>query len=96
MGRKLVAYFSASGVTKKLAENLAKVIEADIFEIIPQKPYTEADLKWTNPLARCYIFTLPWYAGKFGVEDISIVFYAFFLSVYQLQYLAVIGIRWLP
>lgn len=53
MGRKLAAYFSASGVTKKLAENLAKVIEADIFEIVPQKPYTEADLKWTNPLARC-------------------------------------------
>lgn len=53
MGRKLVAYFSASGITKKLAEKLAKVVEGDIFEIVPEKPYTEADLKWTNPLARC-------------------------------------------
>ena len=53
MGKRLVAYFSASGVTKGLAEKLAEAIEADIFEIAPVEPYTEADLKWTNPLARC-------------------------------------------
>ena len=53
MGKRLVAYFSASGVTKGLAEKLAEAIEADIFEIAPVEPYTESDLKWTNPLARC-------------------------------------------
>ena len=51
--KRLVAYFSASGVTKGLAEKLAEAIETDIFEIAPVEPYTEADLKWTNPLARC-------------------------------------------
>ena len=44
MGKRLVAYFSASGVTKGLAEKLAEAIEADIFEIAPVEPYTEADL----------------------------------------------------
>ena len=41
MGKRLVAYFSASGVTKGLAEKLAEAIEADIFEIAPVKPYTD-------------------------------------------------------
>lgn len=39
MGKRLVAYFSASGVTKGLAEKLAEAIEADIFEIAPVEPY---------------------------------------------------------
>ena len=65
MGRKLVAYFSASGITKKLAEKLAKVVEGDIFEIVPEKPYTEADLKWTNPLARCN-------KEKIGKKDVPV------------------------
>ena len=51
--KTLVAYFSASGVTGRLAESLAEVADADLFEIVPVKPYTDADLKWTNPLARC-------------------------------------------
>ena len=49
----LVVYFSASGITKAVAEKLAEVTSADIFEIIPEKPYTDADLNWKNPLARC-------------------------------------------
>ena len=53
MSKKLVAYFSASGVTKRLAEKLAGTIGADLFEICPQTPYSEADLNWKNPLARC-------------------------------------------
>lgn len=53
MSKKLVAYFSASGVTKRLAEKLARTIGADLFEICPQTPYSEADLNWKNPLARC-------------------------------------------
>lgn len=52
MNRTLVAYFSASGVTAKLAENLAEAIGADIFEIEPEVPYTKADLDWTNKQSR--------------------------------------------
>lgn len=48
MSKKLVAYFSASGVTAKLAKRLADAVDADIFEIKPEKPYTTADLDWTN------------------------------------------------
>lgn len=50
--KKLVAYFSATGTTEKLAKNLAKAAGADLFEIQPKKPYTAADLDWTNPLSR--------------------------------------------
>ena len=44
MKKTLVAYFSASGVTGSVAENLANGIGADLFEIVPEKPYTNADL----------------------------------------------------
>lgn len=50
--KKLVAYFSASGVTKAAAERLAKASGADLFEIKPQTPYTRADLDWTNQKSR--------------------------------------------
>ena len=52
MSRILVAYFSASGVTKKVAQELAKIRRADLFEIRPERPYTPADLDWENPLSR--------------------------------------------
>ena len=52
MSRKLVAYFSASGVTKSAAEHLAKAAGADLFEIKPAIPYTRADLDWTNKKSR--------------------------------------------
>lgn len=48
MSKKLVAYFSASGVTKSAAERLAKAAGADLFEIKPAQPYSKADLDWTN------------------------------------------------
>ena len=44
MAKTLVAYFSASGVTRGLAEKLAKVTDADLHEITPKVPYTDADL----------------------------------------------------
>lgn len=50
--KKLVAYFSASGVTKSAAERLAKAADADLFEIKPAAPYTRADLDWTNKKSR--------------------------------------------
>lgn len=52
VGKKLVAYFSASGVTKKAAGQLAKAAKADLFEIKPAVPYTSADLDWTNKKSR--------------------------------------------
>lgn len=52
MSKVLVAYFSASGVTAKLAQRLAKAIGADLHEIKPQEPYTDADLNWMNKKSR--------------------------------------------
>ncbi len=52
MSKKLIAYFSASGVTKAAAERLAKATGADLFEIKPEIPYTCADLDWTNKKSR--------------------------------------------
>jgi len=52
MSRKLVAYFSASGVTAKLAETLSEAIGADLYAIEPEVPYTKADLNWMNQNSR--------------------------------------------
>lgn len=52
MSKKLVAYFSASGVTAKAARTLAGAVGADLFEIKPAQPYTAADLDWTNKKSR--------------------------------------------
>lgn len=52
MSKKLVAYFSASGITAKVAENLADSIGANLFEIRPEVIYTSADLDWTNKKSR--------------------------------------------
>lgn len=52
MNRKLVAYFSASGVTANIAKKLAKAIDADSYEIRPEVPYTKADLNWMDKQSR--------------------------------------------
>lgn len=52
MSKILVAYFSASGVTRKVAEELVKIRRADLFEIRPERLYTRADLNWEDPLSR--------------------------------------------
>ena len=52
MSKKLVAYFSASGNTAKLAKNLAEAADADLYEIRPAVPYTSADLNWQNKQSR--------------------------------------------
>jgi len=49
----LVVYFSASGVTAKVAQAVAEAANADLFEIRPERPYSAADLNWMNPMARC-------------------------------------------
>ena len=63
--KALVAYFSASGTTTAVAEAIAKETGAELFEIKPETPYTAADLKWTNPLARCN-------REKLGKKDVPI------------------------
>lgn len=55
MSKKLVAYFSASGVTASLAKNLAAAIGADLFEIEPVIRYGKADLDWTNKKSRSLV-----------------------------------------
>ena len=55
MSKKLVAYFSASGVTAKVADMLADAVGADIHEIRPKVPYTKADLNWMNKKSRSSI-----------------------------------------
>ncbi|MBQ9528213.1 MAG: NAD(P)H-dependent oxidoreductase [Fretibacterium sp.] len=52
MSKKLVAYFSASGVTGKVAKDLAEAAGADLYEIKPAVPYTQADLNWQDKNAR--------------------------------------------
>lgn len=52
MKKVLVAYFSASGVTAKLAQKLASAIGADLHEIQPETPYTDADLNWMDKKSR--------------------------------------------
>ncbi|MBP5781761.1 MAG: NAD(P)H-dependent oxidoreductase [Clostridia bacterium] len=52
MQKILVAYFSASGVTAKVAEKMANAAGADLFEIRPEQPYTRADLNWTDKNSR--------------------------------------------
>ena len=51
--KTLIAYFSAEGTTAKVAKELAERLGADLFEIRPEQIYTKADIRWTNPLARC-------------------------------------------
>ena len=52
MSKALVAYFSASGVTAKVAAKLASATGADLFEIVPEVPYTKADLNWMSKTSR--------------------------------------------
>ncbi|SEH71876.1 Flavodoxin [Ruminococcus flavefaciens] len=52
MSKKLVAYFSASGVTAGLAKNLTEAAGADLYEIRPAVPYTNADLNWQDKNSR--------------------------------------------
>ena len=63
--KTLVAYFSAQGTTAKVAKDLAEHLNADLFEIKPLHPYTDADIRYNNPLARCN-------KEKFGKKDVPV------------------------
>ncbi len=52
MSKKLTAFFSASGVTKRVAEAVAAAAGTDLFEIVPERYYTKADLDWQNDKSR--------------------------------------------
>ena len=52
MSKILICYFSASGVTKKVAQKIASTMKGDLFEIEPTIPYTNEDLDWTNKESR--------------------------------------------
>lgn len=83
MSRKLVAYFSASGVTAKVAETLSEAIGADLYEIEPEDPYTKADLDWMDKQSRSTIemndsASRPAIAGKRdNMDDYDTVFVGF-------------------
>ena len=79
----LVAYFSASGATAKVAKTLAQSANADMFEIKPQVPYTQADLNWMDKKARSTIEMKdknfrPAIAEKLSnMDDFDVVFLGF-------------------
>lgn len=50
--KALIAYFSASGVTARLARTLAEAVNGDLYEIVPAVPYTKADLNWMDKHSR--------------------------------------------
>ena len=83
MSKKLVAYFSASGVTASLAKNVAAAIDADLFEIEPEVKYTKADLDWTNKKSRSSVemndkLSRPAVAKKLGnISEYDEVFVGF-------------------
>ena len=51
-GKVLVAYFSATGNTEAVAKTIAETLNADLFELVPANPYSDADLNWTNSTSR--------------------------------------------
>ncbi|MCR4619917.1 MAG: NAD(P)H-dependent oxidoreductase [Paludibacteraceae bacterium] len=81
--KTLVAYFSASGVTKTVAKQLAEVAGADLFEITPAQLYTPADLDWTNKKSRSSVemqdkSSRPAIASKLpNMKDYSVVYVGF-------------------
>ena len=82
-GKTLVAYFSASGVTAGVARRLAEAAAADLYEIKPEKPYTSADLDWTDRHSRSSVemndpASRPAIAGKApNMGDYATVFVGF-------------------
>ncbi len=83
MSKKLIAYFSASGVTGSVAKTLAEAAGADLYEIRPEVPYTRADLNWMDKKARSTVemndpSSRPALADKDAkVEDYDVIFLGF-------------------
>lgn len=83
MSKKLVAYFSASGVTASVAKKLAIAAEADLYEIKPEIPYTKADLNWMDKSSRSSVemkdktFRPALEDKNAKIEDYDIIFIGF-------------------
>lgn len=83
MSKKLVAYFSAGGVTKRAAEALAQTAGADLYEIAPAIPYQREDLDWMNPKSRSTVemkdpASRPAIATKVsGMSDYDVIYVGF-------------------
>ena len=90
MSKRLVAYFSASGVTAKVAENLADAIGADVFEIQPEVPYTKDDLNWMDKKSRSTIeMSDPTSRPAIAVKRDNMDEYTFFLVFSSVESLSV-------
>ncbi len=89
MSRTLVAYFSASGRTARLAKALAGVTHADLREIRPAQPYSAADLDWHNPNSRSSVemkdtASRPALGNSIGgIEDYDTIFVGFPIWWYE-------------
>ena len=83
MDRKLVAYFSATGVTAKVAELIADAAGADVYQIQPEVPYTAADLNWMDKNSRSSVemndkkIRPAMVKRNLQVEDYDVVFLGF-------------------
>ncbi|HIX36618.1 MAG TPA: NAD(P)H-dependent oxidoreductase [Candidatus Blautia pullistercoris] len=76
MSKKLVAYFSASGITESVARNLSQTAGADLYRIQPEVPYTSADLDWMNKKSRSSIeMNDPASRPAIAAEDLDISSY---------------------
>ena len=79
----LVAYFSATGTTKAAARQLAEVAGADLYEIKPEQPYTDADLDWQNKQSRSSVemqdkHSRPAISGKLqNMNEYNVVYVGF-------------------
>lgn len=75
----LVAYFSATGNTKQVAENIAASINGILYEITPAQPYTNADLNWNNQKSRSSVEmdnpeSRPAINGKIDTDKYDVIF----------------------
>ena len=83
MSRKLVAYFSATGMTAKVAELIADAAGADVYQIQPEVPYTTADLNWMDKNSRSSVemndkkIRPAMVKRNLRVEDYDVVFLGF-------------------
>ena len=83
MSNVLVAFFSASGTTARLSERLAEAIGADLFEIVPEIPYTKKDLDWMDKKSRSSVemndrSCRPAISGKVeNMDQYSVIFVGF-------------------
>ena len=89
MSKTLVAYFSCTGVTKKLAEEINGILKGELYEIKPVEPYTDEDLDWTNNESRSSVemndksFRPEFIKDLDGIEEYDTIYLGFPIWWYQ-------------